>query len=63
MRWRLGVSAAVIFEKDANGVERKVGPARRLRARLAHAMYGQNAHIPKPTAQEYRELTAGDDHH
>ncbi|MFJ2258333.1 cytochrome bc complex cytochrome b subunit [Streptomyces sp. NPDC087844] len=48
---------------DANGVERKVGPTHRLRARLAHAMYGQNAHIPKPTAEEYRELTSSDDHH
>jgi ubiquinol-cytochrome c reductase cytochrome b subunit len=48
---------------DANGVERKVKATRRLRARLAHAMYGQNAHIPKPTVEEYRELTGSDDHH
>ncbi|MEW2566424.1 cytochrome bc complex cytochrome b subunit [Streptomyces sp. NPDC047070] len=48
---------------DANGVERKAKPTRRLRARLAHAMYGQNAHIPKPTPEEYRELTSSEDHH
>ncbi|MEU9183463.1 cytochrome bc complex cytochrome b subunit [Streptomyces sp. NPDC048484] len=48
---------------DENGVERKAGPSQRLRARLAHAMYGQNAHIPKPTAEEYRELTNSDEHH
>ncbi|MFF3708354.1 cytochrome bc1 complex cytochrome b subunit [Streptomyces phaeochromogenes] len=48
---------------DANGVERKVKPSRRLRARLARAMYGQNAQIPKPTVEEYRELTSSDDHH
>ncbi|MFG2342908.1 cytochrome bc1 complex cytochrome b subunit [Streptomyces phaeochromogenes] len=48
---------------DANGVERKVKPSQRLRARLARAMYGQNAQIPKPTVEEYRELTSSDDHH
>ncbi|GHH53771.1 MULTISPECIES: cytochrome bc1 complex cytochrome b subunit [Streptomyces] len=48
---------------DANGVERKVRPSQRLRARLASAMYGQNAQIPKPTVEEYRELTSSDDHH
>ncbi|WP_328693637.1 cytochrome bc complex cytochrome b subunit [Streptomyces phaeochromogenes] len=48
---------------DANGVERKAKPSQRLRARLARAMYGQNAQIPKPTVEEYRELTSSDDHH
>ncbi|MFD3308400.1 cytochrome bc complex cytochrome b subunit [Streptomyces sp. NPDC058694] len=48
---------------DANGVERKVKPSQRLRARLARAMYGQNAQIPKPTVEEYRELTSSEDHH
>ncbi|MEU9787714.1 cytochrome bc complex cytochrome b subunit [Streptomyces phaeochromogenes] len=48
---------------DANGVERKVKPSQRLRARLAQAMYGQNAQISKPTVEEYRELTSSDDHH
>ncbi|MGX1909087.1 cytochrome bc1 complex cytochrome b subunit [Streptomyces phaeochromogenes] len=48
---------------DANGVERKVKPSQRLRARIARAMYGQNAQIPRPTVEEYRELTSSDDHH
>ncbi|MGW3495043.1 cytochrome bc1 complex cytochrome b subunit [Streptomyces sp. NPDC001020] len=48
---------------DANGVTRQVGPARRLRARIAKAMYGPSAHIPKPTAEEYRALTSKGEHH
>jgi len=48
---------------DANGVARKVKPSHRLRARLARAMYGPNTHIPKPTAEEYQELTTGEHHH
>ncbi|MGI5198872.1 cytochrome b [Streptomyces sp. CA-288835] len=48
---------------DANGVVRKVRPTERLRARLARVMHGPNTHIPKPTPEEYRELTSGDHHH
>ncbi|GAB3009642.1 cytochrome bc complex cytochrome b subunit [Streptomyces pseudoechinosporeus] len=48
---------------DANGVVRKVGPTTRLRARLARAMYGPQTHVPKPTPEEYQELTSGDHHH
>ncbi|MDR3082143.1 MAG: cytochrome bc complex cytochrome b subunit [Streptomyces sp.] len=48
---------------DANGVTRRVGPAHRLRARLAKAMYGSSAQIPKPTAEEYRALTSKGEHH
>ncbi|WP_406478942.1 cytochrome bc complex cytochrome b subunit [Streptomyces sp. NBC_01615] len=48
---------------DANGVVRRVGPARRLRARLARALYGPDTQIPKPTVEEYRELTSEDHHH
>jgi ubiquinol-cytochrome c reductase cytochrome b subunit len=48
---------------DANGVTRRVGPGRRLRARLARAMYGPDTQIPKPTPEEYRELTGGEHHH
>ncbi|WP_371550235.1 cytochrome bc complex cytochrome b subunit [Streptomyces sp. NBC_00554] len=48
---------------DANGVTRRVGPSRKLRARLARAMYGPDTQIPKPTAEEYRELTSEDHHH
>ncbi len=47
---------------DANGVARRVTGPQRLRARLARAMYGPDAHIPKPTQEEYRELTGGDHH-
>ncbi|WP_405925980.1 cytochrome bc complex cytochrome b subunit [Streptomyces sp. NBC_00035] len=48
---------------DANGVTRRVGPSRKLRARLARAMYGPDTQIPKPTAEEYRELTSEDHQH
>lgn len=48
---------------DANGVRRPVKPGQRVRARLARAMFGSESHIPKPTAEEYRELTSGDHDH
>jgi len=48
---------------DANGVRRPVKPRQRVRARLARVMFGTESHIPKPTVQEYRELTSGDHHH
>ncbi|MFI1352140.1 cytochrome bc complex cytochrome b subunit [Streptomyces sp. NPDC020898] len=48
---------------DANGVRRSVSPVQRLRARLARAMFGPGTRIPKPTQEEYRELTSGDHHH
>ncbi|MBC2905870.1 cytochrome b [Streptomyces cupreus] len=48
---------------DANGVRRPVKPSQRVRARLARAMFGPGTHIPKPTAEEYREVTSGDHHH
>ncbi|UUU21303.1 cytochrome bc1 complex cytochrome b subunit [Streptomyces sp. DSM 40750] len=48
---------------DAGGVRRRVKPVDRLRARLARAMFGPGTRIPKPTAEEYRELTSGDHHH
>ncbi|WP_406127818.1 cytochrome bc complex cytochrome b subunit [Streptomyces sp. NBC_00989] len=48
---------------DANGVERQVKGGQRVRARLAKAMFGPEARIPKPTAEEYKELTSGDHHH
>ncbi|MFI1851121.1 cytochrome bc complex cytochrome b subunit [Streptomyces sp. NPDC020480] len=31
--------------------------AQRLRARLSRSLYGEGAQIPKPTAQEYKEIT------
>ncbi|WP_030932988.1 cytochrome b [Streptomyces sp. NRRL S-646] len=48
---------------DANGVRRPVKPGQRMRARLARVMFGSESHIPKPTVEEYRELTSGDHHH
>ncbi|MFI7298745.1 cytochrome bc complex cytochrome b subunit [Streptomyces sp. NPDC050121] len=47
---------------DHNGVRRPVTVSQRVRARLARAMFGADSHIPKPTPQEYRELTDGDGH-
>ncbi|AVV47566.1 ubiquinol-cytochrome c reductase cytochrome b subunit [Streptomyces sp. P3] len=44
---------------DHNGVRRPVTVSQRVRARLARAMYGADGHIPKPTPEEYRELTGG----
>ncbi|MFE5817757.1 cytochrome bc complex cytochrome b subunit [Streptomyces sp. NPDC056479] len=48
---------------DANGVRRRVTASQRVRARLAEAMFGTRSRIPKPTAEEYREITSGDHHH
>ena len=50
-------------ETDENGVERKVGRSTKLRARLSKGYYGEQAQIPKPTAEEYREITSGHGHH
>ncbi|MFF7979205.1 cytochrome bc complex cytochrome b subunit [Streptomyces sp. NPDC007901] len=49
--------------EDANGVRRKVTVTQRVRASLAKGMFGPDTHIPKPTEQEYREITSGDHHH
>ncbi|MGW0707692.1 cytochrome bc1 complex cytochrome b subunit [Streptomyces sp. NPDC002643] len=48
---------------DAGGVRRRVRAVDRVRARLARAMFGPGTHIPKPTVEEYRELTSSDHHH
>ncbi|MGY6022356.1 cytochrome bc1 complex cytochrome b subunit [Streptomyces spinosirectus] len=48
---------------DANGVRRPVAISQRVRAQLARVMFGSDSRIPKPTAEEYRELTSGDHHH
>jgi quinol---cytochrome-c reductase cytochrome b subunit len=48
--------------EDANGVRRPVTVSQRVRARLARALFGPETHIPKPTREEYRELTSGDHH-
>ncbi|MFF7329291.1 cytochrome bc complex cytochrome b subunit [Streptomyces sp. NPDC090306] len=47
---------------DDNGVRRRVTPGQRLRARLSRSLGGPGAAVPKPTPQEYRELTSGDHH-
>ncbi|MFJ4470488.1 cytochrome bc complex cytochrome b subunit [Streptomyces sp. NPDC089424] len=44
---------------DANGVRRPVTVSQRVRARLARAMFGPDSQIPKPTPEEYREITRG----
>ncbi|MFJ2768640.1 cytochrome bc complex cytochrome b subunit [Streptomyces sp. NPDC087300] len=48
---------------DANGVARKVHRSERLRARLARAMYGPKAQVPKATAEEYLAIQRGDGEH
>ncbi|WP_069886567.1 cytochrome bc1 complex cytochrome b subunit [Streptomyces luteocolor] len=49
---------------DANGVARKIPRSDRLRARLARAMYGPKAQVPKATPEEYLAIQRGEgDHH
>jgi ubiquinol-cytochrome c reductase cytochrome b subunit len=50
-------------ETDENGVQRKVSRGQKLRARLSKGYYGEQAQIPKPTVEEYREITSGHGHH
>lgn len=48
---------------DENGVERKQSALQKLRARLSRSYYGEGNQIPKPTAEEYKEITSGHGHH
>ncbi|MFD5893649.1 MULTISPECIES: cytochrome bc complex cytochrome b subunit [unclassified Streptomyces] len=48
---------------DENGVERKTSPAEKLRVKLNKGYYGEGSQIPKPTAEEYTEITSGHGHH
>ncbi|MYV52101.1 cytochrome bc complex cytochrome b subunit [Streptomyces sp. SID3212] len=48
---------------DENGVERKVSPVEKARVKLSKGFYGENTQIPKPTAEEYKEITSGHGHH
>ncbi|GAB2959955.1 cytochrome bc complex cytochrome b subunit [Streptomyces pseudoechinosporeus] len=48
---------------DENGVERKVKAPQKLKSKLSKAYYGEDSQIPKPTAEEYREITSGHGHH
>ncbi|MGE7078812.1 hypothetical protein ACQKH1_10945, partial [Staphylococcus capitis] len=48
---------------DENGVERKVTASEKLRAKLSQAYFGEGTQIPKPTAEEYKEIQEGHGHH
>jgi ubiquinol-cytochrome c reductase cytochrome b subunit len=48
---------------DENGVERKVNPIEKMRVNLNKGYYGEGNQIPKPTAEEYNEITSGNSHH
>ncbi|MFD4700981.1 cytochrome bc1 complex cytochrome b subunit [Streptomyces niveus] len=48
---------------DENGVERKTSPVERVRVKLSKGYYGEGNQIPKPTAEEYKEITSGHGHH
>ncbi|MFE9257172.1 cytochrome bc complex cytochrome b subunit [Streptomyces sp. NPDC006879] len=48
---------------DENGVERKVPLKEKLRARLSKGYFGSDQQIPKPSAEEYREIQSGHGHH
>jgi ubiquinol-cytochrome c reductase cytochrome b subunit len=50
-------------EVDENGVERKLSPVAKARAKLSRGFYGEHSQIPKPTAEEYEEITSGHGHH
>jgi quinol---cytochrome-c reductase cytochrome b subunit len=50
-------------EVDENGVEHKANPVEKFRAKLSRGFYGENSQIPKPTAEEYEEITSGHGHH
>ncbi|WP_206502059.1 cytochrome bc1 complex cytochrome b subunit [Streptomyces chrestomyceticus] len=50
-------------EVDENGVERKVKRTTKLRAKLSKGYYGEDNVIPKPTPEEYKEITSGHGHH
>ncbi|MEU4204008.1 ubiquinol-cytochrome c reductase cytochrome b subunit [Streptomyces sp. NPDC045470] len=50
-------------EVDENGVERKVKRTTKLRAKLSKSYYGEDNVIPKPTPEEYKEITSGHGHH
>ncbi len=50
-------------EVDEQGVRRKIGPVTKVRAKLSQGFYGEQAQIPKPTAEEHAEITSGHGHH
>jgi ubiquinol-cytochrome c reductase cytochrome b subunit len=48
---------------DENGVRRKTSPVEKVRVKLNKGYYGEGSQIPKPTAEEYKEITSGHGHH
>jgi quinol---cytochrome-c reductase cytochrome b subunit len=50
-------------EVDENGVRQKIGAMTKVRAKLSRGFYGEGSQIPKPTAEEYVEITSGHGHH
>ncbi|MBD3007681.1 MULTISPECIES: cytochrome bc complex cytochrome b subunit [unclassified Streptomyces] len=50
-------------EVDENGVKRKIKRSQKLRSKLSKGYYGENNVIPKPTREEYHEITSGHGHH
>ena len=42
---------------DENGVERKVSPVGEAARQARKGYYGEDSQIPKPTAEEYKEIT------
>ncbi|HJD83268.1 cytochrome bc complex cytochrome b subunit [Kitasatospora aureofaciens] len=48
---------------DENGVARPADVLTRTRVRLSRAFHGEHARVPRPTAEEYREITEGHGHH
>ncbi|MDT3397837.1 cytochrome bc complex cytochrome b subunit [Streptomyces sp. B1866] len=50
-------------EVDENGVRRRITRSQKLRAKLSKGYFGEGSQIPKPTAEEYREITSGHGHH
>ncbi|MGG2465566.1 cytochrome b [Streptomyces sp. RGM 3693] len=50
-------------EVDENGVQRKLKRTQKLRAKLSKGYYGEDNVIPKPTVEEYKEITSGHGHH
>ncbi|MFD8384489.1 cytochrome bc complex cytochrome b subunit [Streptomyces sp. NPDC059679] len=48
---------------DENGVRRKIKGSQKLRAKLSKGYYGEDNVIPKPTTEEYKEITSGHGHH
>ena len=55
--------AAIGATVDDNGVERKVTGKEKLRAKISGAYFGEDQQIPKPTVEEYKEITSGHGHH